>query len=160
MREEHDSLVRMGTWSHVFLPKGRFAIPCKWVFKRKLNADGTIERYKARLVLKGFRQRHGVDYDKVFAPVVRMSTVRLFFSMVASHDLECHQIDIKNAFVQSTLAEEIYMQQPPSFEDGTGSVLVLNKSLYGLKQAPRVDNWLSTSPPAAFDTAFVRDCDT
>ena len=149
MREEHDSLVRMGTWSHVLLPKGRFAIPCKWVFKRKLNADGTIERYKARLVLKGFRQRHGVDYDKVFAPVVRMSTVRLFFSMVASHDLECHQIDIKNAFVQSTLAEEIYMQQPPSFEDGTGSVLVLNKSLYGLKQAPRV--WHQTLTAYLFE---------
>ena len=128
----------MGTWGHAQSPPGRRAIPCKWVFKRKLNADGSIERYKARLVLKGFRQRYGVDHDAVFAPVVRASTVRLFFSVVASHDLECHAIDIKNAFVQSDLAEEIYMQQPPGYEDGTGAVLLLNKSLYGLKQAPRV----------------------
>ena len=77
------------------MPPDRTALPCKWVFKRKLNADGSIERYKARLVLKGFRQRYGIDYDAVFAPIVRMSTVRLFFSVVAARDLECHSIDIK-----------------------------------------------------------------
>jgi hypothetical protein len=126
MEEEIKNLTGMGTWSHATLPQGRSAIPCKWVFKRKLNADGSIDRYRARLVLKGFRQRFGIDYTDVFAPVVRMSTVRLFFSMVASHDLECHQIDIKNAFVQGDLEEEIYMQQPPGFDDGTGSVLTLN----------------------------------
>ena len=105
------------------LPAGRTAIPCKWVFKRKLNADGSLDRYSARLVLKGFRQRYGADYDKGFAPVVRMRTFRLFFSIVASHDLECHQVDIKNAFVQGVLAKDIYMKQPPGFEDSTGSVL-------------------------------------
>jgi hypothetical protein len=90
----------------------------------------------------------------VFAPVDRMSTVRLFFSMVASHDLECHQIDIKNAFVQGDLEEEIYMQQPPWFDDGTGSVLTLNKSLYGLKQAPRV--WHQTLTAHLFDLGCVQ----
>jgi hypothetical protein len=85
----------------------------------------------------------------VFAPVVRMNTFRLFFSMVASHDLECHQIDIKNAFVQDDLQEVVYMQQPPGFDDGTGSVLTLNKSLYGFKQAPRV--WHQTLNAHLFD---------
>lgn len=154
IEEELGSLVSMGTWGHAQLPPGRKAIPCKWVFKRKLNADGSIERYKARLVLKGFRQRYGIDYDAVFAPVVRASTVRLFFSVVASHDLECHAIDIKNAFVQSDLAEEIYMQQPPGYEDGSGAVLLLNKSLYGLKQAPRV--WHQTLTAHLFDLGCVQ----
>lgn len=138
MDEEIANLTGMATWSSTFLPRGRQAIPCKWVFKRKLNANGSIERYRARLVLKGFRQRFGVDFDAVFAPVVRISTVHLFFTLVASQDLECHCIDIKNAFVQGDLEQEIYMQQPPHYDDGTGSVLLLRKSLYGLKQAPRV----------------------
>jgi Reverse transcriptase (RNA-dependent DNA polymerase) len=159
MEEEIRNLTEMGTWSYVPLPAGRTAIPCKWVFKRKLNADGSLERYRARLVLKGFRQRYGIDYDKVFAPVVRMSTVRLFFSIVASRDLECHQIDVTNAFVQGTLdAHTIHMQQPPGFEDGSGCVLVLHKSLYGLKQAPRV--WHQTLIAFLFELGFVQSkCD-
>jgi Reverse transcriptase (RNA-dependent DNA polymerase) len=109
-------LIEMRTWSSAKLPPGRSALPCKWVFKRKLKTDGTIEHYKAHLVLKGFRQRFGVDYDAVFAPVVRASTVRLFFSVVATADLECHQVDITNAFIKSKLqGAQIYMQQPPGF---------------------------------------------
>lgn len=140
MDEEIYNLTAMGTYDVASLPTGRSPIPCKWVFKRKLNADGSIERYRARLVLKGFLQRFGVDYNAVFAPVVRASTVRLFFSLVASLDLDCHAIDIKNAFVQSDLPEEVYMCQPPGYDDGTGSVLRVHKSLYGLKQAPRLWN--------------------
>jgi hypothetical protein len=154
IEEELNSLISMNTWQSAQLPSGRTAIPCKWVFKRKLNADGSVERHKARLVLKGFRQRPGVDFDAVFAPVVRMSTVRLFFTVVASQDLECHQIDIKNAFVQGDLDQEIYMQQPPGFEDNTGSVLQLNKSLYGLKQAPRV--WHQTLTAHLFEIGCVQ----
>ena len=130
----------MKTWELRKLPPGKKSIPCKWVFKRKLNADGSIERYKARLVVKGFHQRLGIDYNLVFAPVVRASTVRLFFSIVAAEDLECHAIDINNAFVQGDLEEDIYMKQPPGFEDGSHLACFLNKSLYGLKQAPRVWN--------------------
>ena len=78
---------------------GKKSISCKWVFKRKLHADGSIERDKARLVIKGFYQRPGIDYSVVFAPVVRASTVRLFFSIVTNLDLICHAIDIKNAFI-------------------------------------------------------------
>jgi hypothetical protein len=98
--EELFSLISMNTWQSALLPSGRTAILCKWVLKRNLNADGSVEGHKARLVLKGFRQRPGVDFDAVFAPVVRMSTVRLFFTVVASQDLEYHQIDFKNVFVQ------------------------------------------------------------
>ena len=93
--EEYSSLVSMNAWVLTELPPGYKAIPCKWVFKRKLNADGSIERYKARLVIKGFYQRLGIDYIAVFAPVVRASTVRLFLSIVACYDLVCYSIDIK-----------------------------------------------------------------
>lgn len=133
-----NSLQSMGTWELCDLPPGRKAIPCKWVFKRKLTADGQIERYKARLVIKGFHQKHGIDYEMVFAPVVRADSIRLFFTMVAAFDLECHTIDIKNAFIQGILTEEIFMKQPSGYNDGSRRVCRLIKSLYGLKQAPRV----------------------
>jgi hypothetical protein len=145
VEKELNALVDMSAWDLCPLPNNRSALPCKWVFKRKLNADGSIERYKARLVIQGFRQRYGIDYVDVFAPVVRASTVRWFFSLVASADLECHTIDIKNAFIQSTLDEEIYMLQPPGYGDGSRKVCRLRKSLYGLKQAPRVWNQLLTA---------------
>jgi Reverse transcriptase (RNA-dependent DNA polymerase) len=105
VEKELNALVDMSAWDLFPLPNNSTALPCKWVFKGKLNADGSIERYKARLVIQGFRQRYGIDYVDVFAPVVRASTVRWFFSLVASADLECHTIDIKNAFIQSTLDE-------------------------------------------------------
>lgn len=153
--EEHNSLVSMSAWELMQLPPGCKAIPCKWVFKRKLHADGSIERYKARLVIKGFYQKEGIDYNAVFAPVVRASTVRLFFSIVATHDLECHAIDIKNAFIQGALEEQIFMQQPAGFDDSTGRVCLLSKSLYGLKQAPRV--WNKTLSAHIMFLGFVQN---
>lgn len=144
----------MGAWYLTALPQGKKAIPCKWVFKRKLNADGSIERYKARLVIKGFYQKEGIDFNAVFAPVVRASTVRLFLSIVACFDMECHSIDIKNAFIQGTVAESIYMRQPPGYDDGSGCVCILSKSLYGLKQAPRV--WNETLTAFIISLGFVQ----
>jgi hypothetical protein len=91
-------------------------------------------------VLQGLRRQFGLDYSAVFSPVVRASTVRLFFSIVASMDLECHSVDIENAFVQDVLSEEIYMKPPPAFDECSASVFKLHKSLYGLKQASRVSN--------------------
>jgi hypothetical protein len=152
--EELNNFSSMNTWQTARLPSGCTAIPCKRVIKRKLHADGSVERHKARLVLKGFRQRPGVDFDAVFAPVVRMSTVRLFFTVAALQDSECNQIEIKNAFLQGDLDQEIYMQQPLGFEDNTGSVLQLNKSLYGLKKAPRV--WHQTLTAHLFEIGFVQ----
>jgi hypothetical protein len=146
------ALHEMGTWVLAPLPCGRKALPCKWVFKCKLNPDGSIERYKARLVLCGNRQTFGQDYTAVFSPVARRSSIRLFFAVVASLDLECHQLDISNAFVQGTLSEDICMRQPPGFEDGSSAVCHLNKSLYGLKQAPRV--WNKTMTAFLFSLGF------
>jgi Reverse transcriptase (RNA-dependent DNA polymerase) len=146
-------LMGVGTWCYRPLPPDRTALPCKGVFKRKLRADGTIERCKARLVLEGFRQRYGIVYDAVFASVVRASTVRLFFNVVASKNLKCHQVDMKNAFIQSSFADEIYTQQPPGYNDGSGRVLLLLKSLYGLKQAPRV--WHQKLIAFLFDVGCV-----
>lgn len=135
---EVTALHEMGAWVLGPLPPGCRALPCKWVFVRKKTSTGSIERYKARLVLCGNRQRFGTDYTAVFSPVARRSSIRLFFAVVASEDLECHQIDISNAFVQGDLTETIYMRQPPGYSDGTNNVCHLHKSLYGLKQAPRV----------------------
>jgi hypothetical protein len=155
MEEGIRNLKEMGTWSYVPLPAGRTALPFKSVFKRKLNTDGSREKYRARLVLKGFRQRYGVDDDKVFAPVVRMSTVRLFVSIVASRDLECQQTDVTNASVQGALdSHTIHMQQTPGVEDGSGCVLVSHKRLYVLKQAPTV--WHQTLITYLFELGFVQ----
>ena len=89
----------MSAWELMIVPAGKKSIPCKCVFKRKLHADGSTERYKARVVIKGFYQRAGIDYCAVCAPVVCASTVRLFFSIMASLDLICHAIDIKYDFI-------------------------------------------------------------
>jgi hypothetical protein len=112
MEEEPSNLQELDTWESTSLPADCRAIPCMWDFERKLNSDGTIERYKAGLVIQGFHQRYMIDYDHVFAPVVRSSMVRLFFSIVASAQLEFHMIVIKNGFIQREVDSVIYMSQP------------------------------------------------
>jgi hypothetical protein len=109
------------------------------VFKVKLNSQGTVERYKARLVIKGFKQVEGVDYTETFAPVAKFSTIRLMMAVAAYRDLEIHQMDFSTAFLNGDLTEEIYMYGPENTEVA-GKVLLLLKSLYGLKQAPRCWN--------------------
>jgi len=138
MNEEIASLQANGTWVLVEEPQGVKPIPVRWIFKKKLDAQGDIERYKARLVAKGFMQREGVDFNEVFAPVSKHTTLRTLLGMVASQDLELHQLDIKTAFLNGELEETIYMQQPRGYEEGsTNTVCLLKKSLYGLRQAPR-----------------------
>ena len=115
MEEEMESMRSNQVWELVDLPKGRKAIGNKWVLKIKRKADGTIDKYKARLVAKGYTQQEGIDYEETFSPVVRFTSIRLILAIVASMDLELHQMDVKTTFLNGDLEEEIYMQQPVGF---------------------------------------------
>ena len=139
MQEEMHSLLKNDTYELVELPKGRKALRNKWVFKLKKDSDGKLLKYKARLVVKGFGQKKGIDFDEIFSPVVKMSSIRVVLSLTASLDLELEQLDVKTAFLHGDLNEEIYMSQPERFEVKGKEHMVckLKKSVYGLKQAPR-----------------------
>ena len=105
------------------------------MFKKKINAQGKIETFKARLVAKGYRQKARIDYDEVFTPVTRMETIRLLISHVAQYKWKIHQMDVKSAFLNGVLEEEVYIEQPPGFMkiENEGKMLKLKKALYGLK---------------------------
>lgn len=121
------------------MPKGKKAIGCKWVYRKKESISGRGETYKARLVAKGYSQREGIDYNEIFSPVVKHTSIRVILAMVAMHDMELEQLDVKTVFLHGDLEEEIYMQQSEGFEkEGMKNhVCRLKKSLYGLKQSPQ-----------------------
>ncbi|CAI7845937.1 unnamed protein product [Closterium sp. NIES-54] len=134
MESELKSIEENGTWELVELPEGRKAITSKWLFKIKSDANGNIERYKSRLVAKGYQQKEKVDYKEMFAPVVKPRT------LLAGATIKVwvvKQMDVTTAFLNGVLEEEIFMAQPEGFDDGSGRVLKLKKALYGQKQAPR-----------------------
>ncbi|CZS92418.1 related to TY4B TY4B protein [Rhynchosporium agropyri] len=137
MAEEMLSLYSNETFREVIAPEGSNLVSCKWVYTVKTTVDGNIERFKARLVARGFSQVQGMDYDQTFAPTVRMDTLRMFLAVVARENLECHQYDIKNAFTESELKEKIYLKIPEGVNVRKGFVWQAMKSLYGLKQAAR-----------------------
>jgi hypothetical protein len=112
-------------------------VGCKWVFKKKLRPDGTIDKYKARLVAKGYTQKEDEYFFDTYSPVARLTTIRVLLSLAASHGLLVHQIDVKTAFLNGELEEEIYMTQPDEFvvKGQEDKVCKLMKYLYGLKQA-------------------------
>lgn len=126
------------TWSLVPLPKDIEPIGCKWVFRVKYNPDGSVSKHKARLVAKGFHQQEGFDFFETFGPVVKPTTVRVVLSLALSNNWSLRQIDVNNAFLNSDLSEEVYMTQPPGFEQGDSSLVCkFYKALYDVKQAPR-----------------------
>ncbi|KAF0729711.1 hypothetical protein Ae201684_012771 [Aphanomyces euteiches] len=139
MQSEYNSMMANRVWILTSLPNGRKALKSKWVWKVKYLPSGDVERFKARLVIKGFLQMAGVDFTDTFAPVLRLENLRVFCTMIALLDLNTVQIDIKTAFLHDDLDEEIYMAQPEGFvdHDRPNDVCLLKKSLYGLKQAPR-----------------------
>ncbi|CAI7846509.1 unnamed protein product [Closterium sp. NIES-54] len=137
MESELKSIEENGTWELVELPEGRKAITSKWLFKIKYDANSNIERYKSRLVAKGYQQKEKVDYKELFAPVVKPTTLRTLLAGAAIKGWVVKQMDVTTAFLNGVLEEEIFMAQPEGFDDGCGTVLRLKKALYGLKQAPR-----------------------
>ena len=142
MEAEMKSQIAAHTFDIVDLPQGRHAIGGKWVYRTKRGPNGEIVKYKARWVAQGFAQKYGIDYNETFAPVARFDSIRALLALVAHHDWELHQMDVKSAYLNGDLEEELYMKQPTGFvAPGTeGMVCRLNKSLYGLKQAGRTWN--------------------
>lgn len=137
MKEEMDALMANHTWRLVNRPLGKRPIKTKWVYTIKLKPDGQIERYKARLVAKGYSQIPNVDYKETFAPVASSTTVRILFALANNFDMDLIQFDVKTAFLNGDLEEELYMEYPQGFEVQGDKICKLEKSLYGLKQAPR-----------------------
>ncbi|MCO5610442.1 hypothetical protein L7F22_064680 [Adiantum nelumboides] len=139
MQQEIDSIHKNHTWDLVDLPTGKKPIGTKWVFKVKRKQDDTVDRYKARLVAKSYAQQKGIDYDETFTPTSRASTVRSLVAIAAHHNWKVHQLDIKTAFLNGDLQEEVYVSQPSGFvvKGQEQKVCRLCKALYGLKQAPR-----------------------
>ena len=139
MRDEIQSMRHNGVWELNELPKGHRPIGYKWVYKTKRDHKGKIEKFKARLVAKGFTQREGVDYEATFSPVSSKDSFRVIMELVAHFDMELHQMDVKTAFLNGDLNEEVYMMQPEGFMVNDSGKLVcrLKKSIYGLKQASR-----------------------
>ncbi|KAM1500064.1 hypothetical protein ACFX10_022670 [Malus domestica] len=139
MIEEMETLRKNSTWELVKLPEGKKLVGCIWVFTVKHKADGSMERYKARLVVKGYTQTYGIDYQETFAPVTKINTMRVLMSLAANLGWPLRQFDVKNAFLHGDLDEEVNMDLPPGFTTtcNFGKVCRLRKSLYGLKQSPR-----------------------
>ncbi|CAI7924732.1 unnamed protein product [Closterium sp. NIES-53] len=137
VKEEYDSLLENETWELCELPPGKKAISSKLIFRHKYGPDGELTRYKSRLVAKGFQQTKGKDFDEIFAPVGKGTTLRVSLVVAANRGWRIKQMDITTAFLNGIILEELYMLQPEGLDDGSGRVCKLKKAIYGLKQAPR-----------------------
>ncbi|CAI7911752.1 unnamed protein product [Closterium sp. NIES-53] len=131
---EYQSLLENGTWDLVVLPEGKKAVQCKWVLRIKTDDKGQVTIYKSRLVAKGFMQKEKQDFTEIFVPTAKPPTLRVLLADAAVSGKFIIQMDISTAFLNGILEEDVYMPQPPVYEDGTGRVCKLKKSIYGLKQ--------------------------
>ncbi|GKC98793.1 putative ribonuclease H-like domain-containing protein [Tanacetum coccineum] len=143
-------------WTLVDLPYGKRAIGTKWIYRNKKDKRGIVVRNKARLVAQGYTQEEGIDYDEVFAPVARIEAIRLFLAYASFKDFVVYQMDVKSAFLYGKIEEEVYVRQPPGFEDPefADRVYKVEKALYGLHQAPRA--WYETLSTYLLDNGFHR----
>ncbi|KAL8109280.1 hypothetical protein AgCh_025395 [Apium graveolens] len=144
MQEELNQFERNKVWELVPAPRNRNIIKTKWVYMNKMDENGVVTRSKARLVAKGYSQEEGMDYDETFAPVIRLEAIIIFLTFAAHSNFKVYQINMKSAFLNGELEEEVYVQQNPGFEDieFPNFVYRLLKALYMLKQAPRA--WYDT----------------
>jgi hypothetical protein len=151
MTEEYQSIIKNDVWEIVPGPNRKDVVLFRWLFKIKHAADGSIEKYKARFVARGFSQKEGIDYEETFAPVARYTSIRTIISLAAKIKWKLHQMDVKTTFLNGVIKEEVYIEQPQGFEveDRKSHVCKLKKALYRLKQAPRalygrIDNFLTS----------------
>ena len=155
MLAEYNAHLTNGTWTIVKLPPGQLVVASKWVYRIKHNADGSVERFKARIVAKGFTQRPGIDYFETFASTMRHATIRIVLALAAIEDLHLRSVDISHAFINSDIDAEVYMAQPCGFvQQGPEYVCKLNKSIYGLKQSPRL--WSEKLGSAMKELGFTK----
>nr|GEX15298.1 hypothetical protein [Tanacetum cinerariifolium] len=159
MQDELDQFARLKVWRLVLRPKGKTIIKTKWIFKNKKDESSLVIRNKARLVAVGYSQQEGIDYDEMFSPVARIEAIRLFLAYVAHKDFTVFKMDVKTAFLNRILKEEVYVRQPPGFVSTQypDHVYALDKALYGLKQAPRA--WYDVLSQFLMDNGFQKDAD-
>ena len=136
--EEGKLFEAMEVFEVVPRPERKKVVCSKWVYREKCGPDSKIQKYKARVVAQGFTQVKGIDFEETFAPVTKLSSLRAILALAAELDLEAHQMDVKSAYLNEKLEEEIYMEPPPGFDIPEGMVLKLNKAFYGTKQGGRV----------------------
>jgi hypothetical protein len=137
MKSEMDSIKKHEVWDLVKLPPKAKPIACRWVYKVKTDENGALNKFRARLVVKGFAQREGIDYKELFSPTARFDTIRTMLSIAAEEKYSVIQFDISSAYLNAELNETVYVEQAPGFDDGSGRVCLLKKALYGLRQSPR-----------------------
>ncbi|KAI0491437.1 hypothetical protein KFK09_025697 [Dendrobium nobile] len=144
MASEFFALQQQGTWSLVPPPSNASVLGCRWTYRTKFHADGSVAHHKARLVGQGNHQEYGLDYTETFSPVAKLPTIRILLAVALHHEWPVQQLDVANAFLHGTLQETVYMTQPKGFADSTNPNYVchLHKAIYGLKQAPR--QWYNT----------------
>jgi hypothetical protein len=135
MMEEYQSIMKNDVWEIVLRPEGKSVVTSKWIYKIKHAADGNIEKYKARFVVRGFSQKEGVDYEETFSPVTRYTSIRTIISLASVMGWRLHQMDVKTTFLNGVIEEEVYIEQPQGFviHGKESHVCILKKALYGLK---------------------------